>query len=281
VSDPIAMPVATVRDAAAVYGELGVDLDDPAELYHEASKLYPSFGFRQVRVDALLASRELRVSATRAGKRFPHLPLRPLPDAELPPVPLADAIRGRASGRRFGSEAVTLVEVAALLWAAYGLTGRCEPTFEPGRSLALRTVPSGGALYPLDIWLVADRVEELPRGLFHVDPEGRGLAALAGAAAVDAVRDALVNPSLCAGAAATVVVSGTFWRSRFKYGLRGYRFTLLEAGHVVQNLLLAATSLGLAALPVGGFFDSVVDEALELNGVDESALYLVAIGRRK
>jgi SagB-type dehydrogenase family enzyme len=69
-----------------------------------------------------------------------------------------------------------------------------------------------------------------------------------------------------------------FWRTRFKYGQRGYRFTLLEAGHVGQNLVLAATALGLGSVAVGGFFDCRVEELLSVDGVNESALYAVAVG---
>jgi SagB-type dehydrogenase family enzyme len=75
-----------------------------------------------------------------------------------------------------------------------------------------------------------------------------------------------------------LTVTATFWRTRFKYGLRGYRFALLEAGHVVQNALFAATSLGLAAVPLAGFYDSRMDALLGLDGVEESTLYAVAIG---
>jgi SagB-type dehydrogenase family enzyme len=70
-----------------------------------------------------------------------------------------------------------------------------------------------------------------------------------------------------------------FWRSRFKYGLRGYRFTLLEAGHLVQNVLLSCTALGLAAVPIGGFYDRPVDELLGVDGVNESVVYAVSLGR--
>jgi SagB-type dehydrogenase family enzyme len=70
-----------------------------------------------------------------------------------------------------------------------------------------------------------------------------------------------------------------FWRTRFKYGLRGYRFALLEAGHVVQNVLLACTALGLAAVPVGGFYDRPVDALLGADGVNESVVYAVSLGR--
>ena len=70
-----------------------------------------------------------------------------------------------------------------------------------------------------------------------------------------------------------------FWRTRFKYGLRGYRFALIEAGHVAQNLLLTATALRLGSVPLGGLFDRRIDELLDLDGVNESVLYAVSVGR--
>ena len=85
-------------------------------------------------------------------------------------------------------------------------------------------------------------------------------------------------PGLLEQTAAVVFIGAVFWRTRFKYGQRGYRFALLEAGHVMQNLLLAATALEIPALPLGGFYDDRVDALLGLNGVDESALYGVVLG---
>ena len=71
-----------------------------------------------------------------------------------------------------------------------------------------------------------------------------------------------------------------FWRSRFKYGLRGYRFALLEAGHVMQNALLAATAMRVPALPLGGFYDCRLDELVGADGLEESTVYAALIGGR-
>ena len=71
-----------------------------------------------------------------------------------------------------------------------------------------------------------------------------------------------------------IFVAAVFGRTRFKYGVRGYRFALLEAGHVGQNVLLAATALGLGAVPLGGYYDRLTDEFLGLDGVNESTLYI-------
>jgi SagB-type dehydrogenase family enzyme len=87
----------------------------------------------------------------------------------------------------------------------------------------------------------------------------------------------LIDPAH-ARAAACVILAASFQRSRVKYGLRAFRFVLLEAGHVAQNVLLAAAALNLAALPIGGFFDARLDAFLMLDGLNESALYLIAVG---
>jgi SagB-type dehydrogenase family enzyme len=73
-------------------------------------------------------------------------------------------------------------------------------------------------------------------------------------------------------------MTAMFWRSRFKYGARAYRFALMEAGHVGQNLLLAAAALGLGAVPLGGFYDREVDAFLGVDGIYEASLYLVPVG---
>jgi SagB-type dehydrogenase family enzyme len=91
------------------------------------------------------------------------------------------------------------------------------------------------------------------------------------------LRESLVDPGIADSAAALVVVTGVFWRSRFKYGLRGYRFALLEAGHLMQNAVLAATDLELDALPIGGFYDALLDRLVGADGLDEASLYALAL----
>ena len=113
----------------------------------------------------------------------------------------------------------------------------------------------------------------------HFDPFASRLEILHAAREAD-VRAALVDPGLVDRAAALVVVTAFFWRTRFKYGARGYRFVLIEAGHVAQNMLLAATALGLDALPVGGYYDRRLDALVGADGLDEATVYAVLIGGR-
>jgi SagB-type dehydrogenase family enzyme len=277
VGESEARHILTVSDASSVYGDDGVPLEDPAESYHEASKLYPSTVARQVAGSiALAASPELQASAERAVRRNLNRRALALPSPAESGLTLTQVIRARRSERGFDPGELTLPELATVLHAAYGVT--CRASSDDPQPL--RAVPSGGALYPLEVYAVLARVEQAEPGLYHLDPLRHALEVLSlGAPPLAVLQEAAIYPEIVEGCAATLLVTGMFWRSRFKYGLRGYRFTLLEAGHLVQNVLLMCTALGLAAVPIGGFYDRPVDELLGVDGVNESVVYAVCIGR--
>jgi SagB-type dehydrogenase family enzyme len=263
----------TVRSAAWVYGrEPG--LDDPAELCHEASKLRPATAAAVAAGAALLEARpELQATVERSVRRRGARAAKTLPWPELPPIALEHALRSRRSERDLGGGPVSLDSATALLWAGYGVTRRSP--------LGLRrTVPSGGALYPLELYVLALRVDGLAPGVHHYDPFGPALCALGELPTRDELERLTPTPELVLPAAFVVLVTGVFWRSRFKYGLRGYRFSLLEAGHVGQNILLAAVALDLGATPLGGVYDGRIEELLGVNGVDESLVYALSVGTK-
>jgi SagB-type dehydrogenase family enzyme len=184
---------------------------------------------------------------------------------------LDDALLGRVSARRFGSSPILLGDLGAVLRRMQSVTRDNKDTDYPR---PFRSTPSGGALYPLELYVWARSVEGLPAGLYHYDPHDHDLDDLG---PVD-LTTAFVQQDLLELAAAVVLVSAVFFRSVFKYGERGYRFVLLEAGHVVQNALLAAFGRGLAAVPVGGYFDRDVDRVIGLDGLHESVVYSLMLG---
>lgn len=262
----------SVTWAPWIFGEDGVPLDDAAENFHEASRISRvALDHRSRGATLLERSPELRLTVTRAAARRSHASTIALPPAELPQAALGEVVASRRSRRRFGERPLDLAQLSALLHAGYGVTGE-----GPG-DVRLRSVPSGGALYPLDAYVATPAVTGLEERLHHFDPLRRCLETLH---AVDraALEPLTPYPDLVAHASAVVLLTATFWRSRFKYGQRGYRFALLEAGHVAQNLLLAATALGLASVPLGGFFDKQVNDLLGVDGLHEAALYVIPIG---
>jgi SagB-type dehydrogenase family enzyme len=263
--DP-AHPRLTLR--SAVYGPGEVDLDDPAEQYHEASKISPSLAQRQLQGIVRLAySPTLQAATRRSIRRNLQLETVSLPASSSLDAPLGTALQRRRSPIDLDGRALRLRALATLLDAGYG-------TSAPGR----RVVPSGGALYPLELYPILLRVTGASPGVFHFDPGRRVLEVVQLADVGAELEAASTYPALVRNAAAVIVVNGVFWRTRFKYGLRGYRFALLEAGHVMQNLLLAATALGVQALPLGGFYDTRLERLLGVDGVDESPVYAVALG---
>jgi SagB-type dehydrogenase family enzyme len=217
-------------------------------------------------------SEQLQVTTTRAVRRNPALPRVPLPAAALPPVSLSAALERRRSARQFGDDPLPLAQLASMLAAGYGVTRRASA----GREVpALRATPSAGALYPLEFFVAARRVEGLGEELYHYDPLRHELERIGPAGDLGRLSP---HADIVEGAAAVLMVTAVFWRSRFKYGLRAYRFTLLEAGHALQNVLLAATALELGSIVLGGFYDAKVDALLGLDGVDESSLVLACVG---
>lgn len=252
-----------LRLYSTVFGVDEPGLDDLAESFHEASKLYPALAERQLRGIRRLAASDALLAASRRSVRRN----RQRASVPLPPCGLSPAIRARRSAHEFTGRPLTFRNLAALLEAGYGATGS-------GR----RVVPSGGALYPLELYPVVLRVDGLDAAVFHFDPPRHVVELVQVVNVATELEATCPFPGLLADAAAVVFVTAVFWRSRFKYGLRGYRFALLEAGHVIQNVLLTATELGVQALPLGGFYDARVERLLCVDGVDESVVYAVVLG---
>jgi SagB-type dehydrogenase family enzyme len=250
-----------------LYGDGEPALDDPAELYHEASKLYPALAQRQsAGLARLAASEELRIVSLRAVRRNPQLPSRPLPRPRRPRCSLWKALDRRRTARELEGP-IDLRDLATLLDAAYGRR-------PPNR----RTVPSGGALYPLELYVAAHAVRGLPPGVHRYDTELHALERHAPHDPWPALERACPFPGLLGGGAAALLVLAVFGRTRFKYGQRGFRFALLEAGHLAQNAVLCAAALGVPALPLGGFYDGRVDELVGADGVEESVVYAIVLG---
>lgn len=250
--------------------------DDPVETFHEASRTYPGVLDPNVRgIAQLETSNEMRMSATRSTKRYPTASAVQLPTPSLGAVLLSDALLRRRSRRSSDSRRITLAELGTLLGAAYGISGNVK-----GAGQMLRTAPSGGALYPLELYVAARLVEGLDEALFHYDPLRHVLERVRALDAGRELEPLTSYPEWVRGSAALIVTTAVFWRSRFKYGARAYRFTLLEAGHVGQNLLLAATALDLDVVPIGGFYDRRVDSFLGADGLHEATVYVFPVAAR-
>ena len=263
--------VPTAEFASLVYGVDGVPADDLAEAFHESSRLYPNVAPGRLAVLLELGrSPELQQTVSRSSRTHDHRPGIDLPHCPALRDPFGALLRRRASAAGGALRRMTLADLATVLGASY-----LAREWSPG--VVRRPVPSAGGLYPLDLYAIALEVDGLEQRAYHYNPFRHRLERLAEVGR-DGVRAALVDPALVEGAAALLVVTAMFWRSRFKYGARGYRFALLESGHVVQNAVLAATALGLPALPLGGFYDRRIDELVGADGLDEATVYALLLG---
>jgi SagB-type dehydrogenase family enzyme len=169
-----------------------------------------------------------------------------------------------------------LAAVSDLLSAGYGVAGAAP--LDGGGLFLRRNVPSAGGLFPLEAYLIARNVEGLADGLYHYDVRGHALACLRrGDLSAEIEPVFLTYPFVC-NANLIVCLGAVFPRIQKKYGPRGYRYLLLEAGHAAQNLCLAAAERDLASLCMGGFFDSRLNRLLGLDPRCEGAVYTVAVG---
>lgn len=205
------------------------------------------------------------------------------PAARRTPLPPTDPglvqalAERRRSVRAFRPEPLPLVALAALLRLGYGATGPAP--LEAGGRFLRRPVPSAGGLYPLEIFVLAARVADLAPGIHRYDPVGDGLEEVRPGPWADAAAGVFYTWPFVAEAPAILCLAAVFGRTQKKYGPRGYRYILLEAGHVAQNLCLGATELGLATLCMGGYRDGALNRLIGLDVPAEGVVYALGLGR--
>ena len=200
-----------------------------------------------------------------------------LPASAPPTAPLGDVIAARRSARDFGGP-VAFAELAAVVRACAAVTREPGDGVMPGRAVA-----SGGALYPVELWILALDVPGLERGAYRYAP-CQDVFARCGDAEVVAefLREGLMDygeQSPLTRAAAIGALVARPWRSMRKYGPRGTRLTLHEVGAMSQQFHLAATALGLASTDWSSFYDVPANRALGLDGLRHLLLHTVLLGR--
>jgi len=190
--------------------------------------------------------------------------------------PVAQTLAMRRSCRRYAARPLSAHVLAGLLAGAYGV--QAATRFNDDRVVLRRPVPSAGALYPLELYLSLTRIEGVPDGVYHYHPLHHRLEPVRPPATSEEVADLLLAQAFVGEANVLLFVGASLGRTLDKYGPRGYRYLLLEGGHVAQALCLLAAENGLASLCIGGFRDSRINRWLLLDGVHEAVIYAVALG---
>lgn len=176
-------------------------------------------------------------------------------------VSLEETIASRRSVREFTDEPLSLEEISQLLWAAQGIT---DPR-------GLRSAPSAGALYPLELYVA------VVEGVYHYQTPAHALQVVSEEDQRRALWEAGLRQGALGEAPAIFVIAAVYARTEVKYGERAERYVQLEAGHAAQNILLQAVALEVGAVPIGAFYDDQVQAALHLPS-DHHPLYLIPVG---
>lgn len=201
------------------------------------------------------------------------------PDAERIALPdpggfqgltVEEALERRRSRRNYAAESLPTEALSRLLHAAQGITNE---------RLAFRAAPSAGALYPIEVYPVVHDVEGTAAGVYHYAVREHELERLQEGDFRGDVTRAGLYQSFLGEASVCFLLTAVFQRTRWKYRERSYRYILLEAGHIGQNLYLAATSMGLGSCAVGAFYDDQFHRLLGLDPQEEAMLYVVSVGQ--
>ena len=192
---------------------------------------------------------------------------------KLPPaktqgtVAVEQAIDQRRTVRSYMPKVLSLDQLAQLLWSAQGITGNTG---------LKRTAPSAGALYPMDVYVVAGQgsVAQIEAGVYHYEPHRHILSLVAKKDLRDGVARAALSQMWMARAPVNLVITAEYSRVDVKYGKRGVRYAMIEAGHIGQNLFLQAEALGLKAGIVGAFHDAELSKIMNLPRAHEPLLIM-------
>ncbi|MBY4891197.1 SagB/ThcOx family dehydrogenase [Rhodobacteraceae bacterium N5(2021)] len=201
----------------------------------------------------------------------------PAPDAlKSPKRDLAEAMLERSTPQNLVAPALTLTELATLLYSCAGQNRSAE---EAQADRPFRVVPSGGALYPLEVYVHCKDVTGLDAGIYHYDPLEHGLRLHVPGDQTERLSKIVVQPDLPVDTSVQVMFTMIPARLVLKYGNRGYRFALMEAGHAAQNAIIASRGMGYDALPVGGYRDEELERLLGIDGVNHVAAYMTFVGK--
>jgi SagB-type dehydrogenase family enzyme len=201
------------------------------------------------------------------------LAIIPLPEPELTGDPhLWRLLHSRRSRREFvAGRTLTIEKLSALLWATQGVTARYG-------DVLFRTAPSAGGLYPIETYLLARAVEGIEPGIYHFRPQSFDLAFLKQGDLARDVAEAALGQGMVMAAQVTFIWTAIVERSRWKYRERAYRYIYLDAGHIGENLYLAAGALGLGVCAIGAFFDDQANDIIGVDGREETVIYLAVVG---
>ena len=263
-------------DKAVPAGMAGKEWAQTIDGDSDLSSLRSDPRWENLKAAMLLRGEEIEASfpEVRAESTLINLPAPVLTGS----ISVEEALKNRRSIRVYADTTLTLAEVSQLLWAAYGITEPAPdgPDFLRG---GLRTAPSAGALYPLELYLVARRVEGIEPGVYWYKSDTHQLMVTPGGDRWNALAEAAIRQPHFETAAAAIVYSAIYERNTSKYGERGReRYVCMDVGHSAENVYLEAYALGVGTCAIGAFIDLAVKQVIGMTRPEEP-LYIMPLGR--
>lgn len=202
-------------------------------------------------------------------KRYPRTKKIKLPkNFKINKSTFEETIKKRKSHREFVDTPLELAELSYLLFNSAGLLNEKH-----------RAYPSAGAKYPLEIYPVVFNCKKVEKGVYHYDVKSHELELLQSGDFKEEMIRWVNDQNWIKNSSVIFLISAIFGRTKIKYGERGYRYIFLDAGHLTQNFYLVSATLGLGCCSIGGFMDDKLNNLVDLDGIRESMIYLVVIGK--
>lgn len=205
-------------------------------------------------------------------KKYPSSKTFSLPNIDqMQTLSFDQTVKNRRSIRNYKQKNLTIMQLSYLLWISTGIQ-RKQQGYE------FRNAPSAGALYPIETYIHANNVENLQIGLYHYDIKNHNLEQLSKQNQSEEITKACLGQKMPTNAQLTLIWTAIFQRTKWKYKQRAYRYIYLDAGHIAQNLALCASAIGLGSCQIGAFYDNEINKILQIDGKNESTIYLSTVG---
>jgi len=246
-----------------------MDIPDFSKIFHQSSKSHYK-GHPPVPESYEDWPEEWRTTYYKAYPRLPKIEL----DDDSISADFFDLVKRRQSRRDFKRGSITKQELSLLLKYSCGTTSKLT------NDRLRRAQASGGGRFPIEVYPVVFRSGgDLKAGLYHYNVKNHQLDVLWGREFSNEDISQIFTYPWVKDAAVGIVMTAVFWRNQNKYGERGYRYILLEAGHIGQNLYLVSEALGIKCCALGGTRDENLEKLIDIDGVTESVVYGLAIGK--
>lgn len=186
--------------------------------------------------------------------------------------PIWDCLRKRRSVRDYKAQTVSLKELSQILWGSYGVTAKEWGYY-------LKTAPSAGALYPIEIYVASFNVEGLKKGIYHFNPKDMTLIGVFEGDFSGEITSACLGQDFILDSAFTLVLTAIPSRTMGRYRERGVRYILMDLGCIIQNIYLSLTAMNMGGCIIGAFSDSAMNKIMNLNPEKELVLALFSAGK--